>query len=132
MGKIVNVNVARTPGLWRTGRKDMQSYNSDGKPVVNVYLEGDDPRAGIHLGEPLPLVIATCTAECIPKQEAWAIAEAIAAVPLLIAACKAASKYYDALTCRQDKMSTGKLDELFEDWHNKTKAIAHLFRGSAR
>ncbi len=48
----------RTPGPWRTGRTDMQSYSGDGEPFASIYC--DDDRAKIHLGERLPYVIARC------------------------------------------------------------------------
>lgn len=42
-----------TPGPWRSGRSDMQSFDGDsGFPFTNIYF--DDPNGKFHLGERLP------------------------------------------------------------------------------
>lgn len=68
-----------TPGPYQTGRTDMQSYNMDGKPLVNIYREAEDSRTRIHLGEHLPLVIAKCNGDDIPVDELRANARLLAA-----------------------------------------------------
>lgn len=50
---------AATPdGPWKAGRADMAWFNAAGEQQANVYhvFETD----GLHLGQPLPLTIATC------------------------------------------------------------------------
>ena len=65
---------AWTPGPWRDGRRDMQSYDGEtGEMFASVYC--DDDRAPMHLGERLPYVIArTFGDEC--KANALLIAKA--------------------------------------------------------
>lgn len=71
-----------TPGPWKTGREDMQSYEGlTGQPFWSVYAQ--DPRAGVHLGTPLPLLIARLPGAEIEQAEGRANAKLIAAAPEL-------------------------------------------------
>lgn len=52
----------RTPGEWKTGREDMQSYDgATGAPFTNIYHKTITGR--LHLGNPLPLVIGKAVGE---------------------------------------------------------------------
>ena len=68
---------------WSAGREDMQSYDgATGEPFSSVYA--DDDRAGAHLGERLPLRIATIPGEKIEQHEEKAIARFIASSPEMV------------------------------------------------
>lgn len=76
-----------TRGEWRTGREDMQSYDgATGQPFSSVYV--DDKRAGKHLGEDLPLRVATIHGEHLTREEEKANARLIAAAPDLLTALR--------------------------------------------
>jgi hypothetical protein len=53
---------AHTPGPWKTGREDMQSYTGDGETAfTNIYHQ--TLTDGEHLGRPLPLTIGRAEGE---------------------------------------------------------------------
>lgn len=80
-----------TAGPWQAGREDMDSYDGlSGELFKSVYA--DDPRAGTHLSEDLPLVIARLPGNILERDELIANARLIAASPSLyeyVAMCAA-------------------------------------------
>lgn len=83
--------MSHTPGPWKTGREDMQSYTGDGEiPFTNIYHATETD--GFHLGHSLPLTIGRAEGN-----NNKANARLIAAAPDLLEACKAQHKAIDLL-----------------------------------
>lgn len=70
-----------TPGPWKTGRDDMQSYDGAGEPFTYIYHA--TLKDGEHLGQPLPLTIGRAEGE-----NNKANARLIASAPDMLAALK--------------------------------------------
>lgn len=80
---------AHTPGPWKAGRTDMQSYcGMTGEPFTNIYHA--TMKDGEHhvTGDALPLVIAKAVGEGNKAN-----ARLIAAAPDMLAALKAVQEY---------------------------------------
>jgi hypothetical protein len=104
---ILRVCEAATLGPWRTGREDMQSYDGiTGEPFASVYA--DDPNPKMHLGEPLPYVIARVQDEsenC--KADARFIAASRSDVPAL---CQRVRELEESLAFRTAEMDRAKAE----------------------
>ncbi len=95
-----------TPGEWRTGREDMQSYDANtGEPFTNVYVT--DPRGGVHLGHSLPYTVARVFGD--KDGESKANARLVAAAPELLTACEEAA---DDLSIVRDAIGAFSSDRL--------------------
>lgn len=114
-----------TPGEWRTGRTDMQSYEF-GSGVAFVQIYADDERGKWHLGERLPIVVAQLRADEIPLEEVWANAHIIAA------ACdmKAALEAVPIPSITRDPRDF--LDSFFEWFQNHAQPALAKSKGKTR
>lgn len=68
-----------TPGPWKAGRKDGQSFDVNGSAFTNVYA--DNPNGEWHMGHPLPFVIAKVLDESGTNKEN---ADLIASAPSIL------------------------------------------------
>lgn len=95
-----------TPGPWREGRHDMQSYDGyTGEAFTNIYVNGTHRHP--KLGEILPRVIAKAIDDLDEpnadnnKADAAYIVAACNAIPALLDALEAAERERDALKAEQ-------------------------------
>lgn len=92
--ELERLETEATPGDWRSSRKDMDSYDLNGNFFVQIYA--DDPEPKMHMGQPLPMVVARLQ-EGDPRVSAALIVASRNSLKELIAMAKAGMKLREAI-----------------------------------